>query len=306
MRRCIVLLFVALPLYGQAFDIRDTVSRIATLIEEGYVDPEAGKRVATHLRQELAAGTYRDLKEAEAFARALTDELRRVGQDLHFEVVVRSPQPAAPAAAPDWLTLLRRRNFDFARVENLAGNVGYLDLRSFPPPEVAGDTASAAMAFLANADVVIIDLRENGGGTGDMVLFLATYFFADRTTLTRTYRRNENRVTDDRTLPYVPGRRLPSTPLCILTSGKTVSAAEAFAFGLQQTGRAKVIGERTKGAANAGRYRRVSDLFSVFVSNAHAMAADADKSWERTGVQPDIDVPAAEALVVATRKCGAP
>ncbi|HEV7922038.1 MAG TPA: S41 family peptidase [Thermoanaerobaculia bacterium] len=282
----------------------DAVEKIAALIDENYVFEATAHRVAGELRARQASGAYDALNDPDAFAAALTADLRRLGEDEHLEVVVRRAEaaPLATPAQPDWLEPLRRRNFDFARVEIMEGNIGYLDLRSFPPPEVAGDTAAAAMEFLANADAVIIDLRRNGGGTGDMVHFLATYFFEQRTLLSRTFRRAENRTTDDRTLPYVPGRRLVKTPLFILTSRETFSAAEGFAFSLQQLGRAVIVGERTRGGANAGRYRRATELFSVFIPMAHAMAAESDKSWDRAGIQPDVPSPAAEALDVALQK----
>lgn len=282
----------------------EAVERIAALVEESYVFEEAAHRIASELRARQASGAYAALEDPKAFATALTADLRRVGEDEHLEVVVReqTTAPAPATAPPDWLEPLRRRNFDFARVEILEGNIGYLDLRSFPPPEVAGDTAAAAMQFLANADAVIIDLRRNSGGTGDMVHFLATYFFEQRTLLSRTFRRAENRTTEDRTLPYVPGQRLVKTPLFILTSHETFSAAEGFAFSLQQLGRATIVGERTRGGANAGRYRRATEAFSVFIPMAHAMAAESEKSWDRTGIQPDVPASAAEALDAALQK----
>jgi C-terminal processing protease CtpA/Prc len=282
----------------------EAVERIAALVEESYVFEEAAHRMAAQLRARQASGAYDALNDPEALAAALTADLRRIGEDEHLEVVVRRPAqaPAQAPAQPDWLEPLRRRNFDFARAEILEGNIGYLDLRSFPPPEVAGDTAAAAMQFLANADAIIIDLRRNSGGTGDMVHFLATYFFEQRTLISRTFRRAENRTTDDRTLPYVPGRRMVKTPLFILTSRETFSAAEGFAFSLQQLGRATIVGERTRGGANAGRYRRATETFSVFIPMAHAMAAESEKSWDRVGVQPDVPTPAADALDAALQK----
>jgi hypothetical protein len=54
-----------------------------------------------------------------------------------------------------------RFNYGFERVERLAGNIGYLDLRAFDPVAVVGDTAAAAMTFLSNTEAVIIDLRKN-------------------------------------------------------------------------------------------------------------------------------------------------
>lgn len=279
------------------------VLRIAELINESYVDPQAAARCAEAMRARLEAGAFAGAKTNAEFAAAATNELRARCGDKHLEVVVRPPQPAAQAQAPasDWRVDLRRRNNDFAKVERLPGNVGLLQLDSFPPPEVAGDTAAAAMAFLANADAVIVDLRLNSGGTGDMVNFLVSYFFEERTLLSHTYRRPTNRTTENYTLSYVPGKRMPKTPLYILTSKATFSAAEAFAAPLQAVKRATIIGAVTKGGANPGRYRRVDDTFDVFIPIGNTRIAADDSTWDGKGITPDIPTSEEEALAVAHR-----
>ena len=49
----------------------------------------------------------------------------------------------------------------------------------FESPLIAGDVAVAAMNFLANTSALIIDLRENLGGSPEMVVLLSTYLFGD-------------------------------------------------------------------------------------------------------------------------------
>jgi C-terminal processing protease CtpA/Prc len=289
-----LLAFALLSPAAFAIDRRPVLHRIGELLIERYVYKDVAERCAAHLDVEAARF---DIEDAEAFARAVTDELRTVCDDRHFEVVVqRPPTSGAPQDPNAWLEPLRRRNYDFDEVRRLPGNVGYLELLSFPPPDVAGTTAAAAMNFLSASDAVIIDLRHNSGGTGDMVAFLATYFFDRVTPLTNTERRAQGTITQDRTLPFVPGPRLTSQELFILTSGETFSAAEAFAFGLQQVQRATIVGAVTKGGANAGRYVDVSPEFRLFVSNAHATSAATGKTWDKVGVQPDIVVDADHAL----------
>lgn len=67
------------------------------------------------------------------------------------------------------------RNFGFQKVERLDGNIGYLDLRFFSSPEIAGETAITAMAFLAHTNALIIDLRHNDGGENYMAHLLTSY-----------------------------------------------------------------------------------------------------------------------------------
>lgn len=283
------------------------VRSAAAQIEQYYVFEAKARQMAAQLRGPVARAAAAAPAEPRAFAAWLTAELRRIGNDRHLEVT-----PPAPSAAPgaprsraeqlSWLAPLRRRNYDFARVERLPGNVGYLRLNSFPPPELAGATAAAAMAFLKHTEALIIDLRDNGGGTGDMVRLLASYLFAVPTRLSRTFRRyGTPQVTYDMTLATIPGERMPLVDVFVLTSGETFSAAEAFAFTLQEHDRADVVGERTGGGGNAGDYLDAGQGFSVFVPDVAVSSPFGEKTWEGVGVQPDIPTPAADALRVAHR-----
>ena len=301
--RIVVLVLLAAPLLAQPHPWNDasaatTLKRAAELLEESYVDADAAKRCAAHLRARLDAGAFVAATPA-AFAALVTNELRSTCADKHLELALRT----APVTGEDpngWMADLRERNYDFIRAERMAGNVGYLQVNSFPPPELAGATAEAAMGWLANSDAVIIDLRWNSGGAGSMVTLLASYFFAEPTLLTTTYRRANNRTTENWTLPRVAGARMPKVPLFILTSSATFSAAEAFAAPLQALKRATIVGEQTKGGANPGRNRRVDDLFDLFVPVGATRLVN-DTTWEGSGITPDIRVPARDALATAHR-----
>jgi Peptidase family S41 len=299
MRKAALVLLLATPALAQ--DRGDVIKRVGELIRERYVYEDIAARCSRRLEERYAAGELASMDDS-AFAAAVTKFLRSDCDDEHFELVVRKPA-APPLSDPtSWREPLRRRNYDFVEVRHLPGNVGYVDIRSFPPPDVAAHAASGAMNLLAGTDAVIIDLRRNGGGTGDMVLFLATYFFDQQTGFLNTIRRAQGTSTQDRTLPYVPGPRLASQELFILTSKTTFSAAEAFAFGLQQLKRATVVGEMTRGGANAGRYTDVAPNFRLFVSNAHAVSPASGKSWDKVGVRPNVAAAAGDALDVAHRE----
>lgn len=287
---------------------REVVEAAAQAYADFYVFEDRGRLIAEGLRAQSARGAFDDISRSGAFAEALTSAIRAIQPDRHIEVLAPQPRAEGPqsqtrAQELAWVERLRRRNYDFVRVERLPGNVGVLRLDSFPPPELAAPTAAAAMAFLQNSDAIIVDLRENGGGTGDMVRFLASYFFVEPTRLSRTFRRDGNpQVTFDSTLASVPGERMPIVDVFVLTSSRTISAAEGFAFALQQLGRAVVVGERTAGAGNAGDYVDIGHGFSAFVPDVAVSSPIGDATWEGVGVAPDIGVPAQEALAAAHRE----
>src|SRR5215470_10107040 len=120
----------------------------------------------------MARGEYDKIGDPKRFAATLEEHLQEISRDKHLLIYYRSAAiPENAGTSPSWtggLGGLARENYGFAKVELLEGNIGYLELRRFAPPEVAGDTAAAAMNFLHNTDGLIIDLRENGGGAPPM------------------------------------------------------------------------------------------------------------------------------------------
>jgi retinol-binding protein 3 len=281
----------------------EVVRAIGEVLLTFYFDEEVAKRCDKALRALLERGELDRYRRPDEFAARLTAELRRLANDRHMEVVVRPPEPSTTPGAPprDWREDLRLRGYDVRRVEMLDGGVGYLDLRSFPPPAVARPAVDAAMTLLANADVVIIDLRRNSGGTGEMVELLASWFLPARTHLATAYKRRRGEARESRTLADVPHTRLRAVPLYLLTSQNTFSAAESFAYELQARRRAVVVGERTRGGANPGGYEPVGDRFLVFCADVQVISAATGTNWEGVGVQPDLPVKADEALTAAHR-----
>jgi retinol-binding protein 3 len=284
------------------------IEKLTQTLEEKYVDADKGRTVGAHVRQSLAAGTYNDAANAVAFGEAVTRDLQSLGIDRHLRVRF-DPQVFALASdttsgtaglPPEEIKRLARDNFGFEKVEILMGNVGYLNLRGFMQPDFAGPTAVAAMNFLGNSDALIIDLRQNGGGTPAMIQFITSYLFAgERQHLNDFYTREGEHTTQFWTLPYVPGNRLANVPVYVLTSKRTFSAAEEFTYDLQNLKRATIVGETTGGGAHPGGWFPLTDGFVAFVSTGKAVNPVTKTNWEGIGVKPDIEVPQAEALRVA-------
>ena len=190
-------------------------------------------------------------------------------------------------------------NYGFEKVERLAGNIGYLDLRGFMPAALARDTGAAAMNLLANSEALIFDLRNNGGGDPEMVAFLTSYLYGPTPVhLNDLYFRPADRTTEFWTLKEVPGRRMPDKDVYIVTSHRTFSAAEEFTYNLKNLKRATIVGENT-GGAHPGGPQKVNDHFAVWVPTGRAINPISKKDWEGDGVQPDVEVPAEKALKTA-------
>lgn len=310
--KTILLLVIFLPVSGAAGELvldaatrREVLTEAAALIEARYVYPDRGSELAATLRSDAAAGRWDRLLNPEEFADAVTRRMRGLTGDGHLALDYREealPDDAALAEAEYGTEEMERWygahiNHGFRRIERLEGNVGYLDLRVFAPVAMAGDVAAAAMTLLAQSDALIIDLRQNGGGHGDMAALLAAYVLDGSREISGTYNRPQDRLTRSTTPAWVPGRRYGGDkPLYILISERTFSAAEGFAYDLQALGRATVVGERSGGGAHPFEYRPVHPHFVLSLAESRSINPVTGGDWQGTGVTPDEPAPAADAL----------
>jgi len=285
------------------------VDTLAERIERLYVFPDKARETARALRKRLAAREYDRIASAKELADSLTSHVQAVTHDLHLRVNYRH-EPVPPMATdgppPEaemhrMREMGRRANYGFERVERLPGNVGYVDLRQFAGAPEAQATAVAAMNFLGNVDALVVDLRRNGGGSPEMIATLLTYLTepGDRLMFNTFYQREEDRTLQFWTNPFVPGPRLNGKPVYVLTSPRTFSAAEEFAYDIQTHKLGTIVGAVTGGGAHPGGMFRVHDHFMVFVSTGRAVNPVTKTNWEGVGIKPDIAVKPGEALRVA-------
>jgi len=80
------------------------------------------------------------------------------------------------------------------------------------------------------------------------------------------------------------------------------TTAEDLSYALKNLKRATLIGETTGGGAHPIEPRRIDDHFSIIVPFARSISPITKTDWEGTGVKPDVEVPAAEALTEALKR----
>jgi hypothetical protein len=277
-------------------------------LQANYVFPDVAKRVGAALRRKEAAGGYAASTDVDAFAKALTGDLRAQGNDLHFNVRFDpdfKPEPTSPEALtdvvpdPKEVEFAARRGYGVESVQRLPGNVGYLEIRGFGPTELVGQAMSAAMLLLSGTDALILDLRRNGGGDPNTVAHLMSHFFAlgDSRHLNDIYSRADGTTRQFWTSNAVMPRYLK--PVYVLTSKDTFSGGEECAYDMQTQKRAMLVGETTGGGANPGTLFAVGHGFAAFIPDMRAINPITHTSWEHTGVKPDVAVEASKARHVA-------
>jgi retinol-binding protein 3 len=299
------------PIVGFEIDAatrKRVVEGVIEKLNESYVFPETAGKMEVAIRKAQKRGEYKQISNGDQFARLLTTQLQEVSRDRHLRVnfspVAIPPMPAESAPQPpteeDRRAMLRD-NCGFERVERLAGNVGFVKFNQFADPDVCKETVAAAMAFVANTDAVIFDMRENGGGWPQMVAFITSYLFAERTHLNDFWNRRTGETRQSWTSEDVPGKKLTTQPVFVLTAKRTFSGAEEFSYNLKHLKRATIVGEFTGGGAHPVRGQRIDERFSIGVPDARPINAVTKTNWEGTGVEPDVQVPAADALATAQK-----
>jgi len=280
------------------------IDTVITLIEKYYTQEDKIAAITGQIKRNRDDGKYNDITDLASFMKQLTDDLRSVSGDKHFGIwpieESLTLQDESPEEERKWAEQSRFRNFGFGRIERLPGNIGYLELYEFEQPKLAGATAVAAMNYLGNCDALVIDLRRNTGGWGELGTLICSYLFDDPVLLSSVYNRYTNRTEQSWTLPYVPGRRMSKIPVYVLQSHRTFSAAEFVSYSLQALGRATIVGEASGGGAH-----QVNDFNIPEMSICVTVPIASDKNpvtgtnWEGVGVTPDIRVQCTEALPTA-------
>jgi len=276
--------------------------QIDSLLEQKYVLGDKAKNFARSFHEFWTSGALDSATEPRQFAERVTARLREITGDQHFLFrMVESSDIGETAESAlhhpvRYYRLRVKENTGFSKLAWLDGNIGLLELRRFNAFAEAKEMMAAAMTFLANADAIILDIRENGGGSGD---YLSSYFLPYPTQLTGSYSRQDDYLTQSWTIGDVGTARQTEVPLFVLTSKRTFSAAEAFAYDMKVRKRATLIGEPTKGGAHSVDLFKVGDRFEIYIPTERAVNPVTGGNWEGTGVLPDVAVPAAAALDTA-------
>lgn len=291
-------------------EIGVVIDSVVSKLKEGYVFPEVADKMSNSITKKYQNGAYNTLTDPDIFANTLTEDLQAISNDKHLRVnfaPARIEEQAQVVTPQDSIAHLERRiqrmkrnNFGFKEVKIMSGNIGYLDLRGFSDVTYGGETAVASMNFLSNSDAIIIDLRNNGGGSPRMIQLISSYLFtSDPVHLNNFYWRPTNTNSQTWTLPHVSGKRSPDTPVYVLTSASTFSAAEEFSYNLKNLERATLIGETTGGGAHPGGPVIATNRFMIWIPNGRAINPITNTNWEGKGVSPHIEVPSKDALNMA-------
>ncbi|MGR4893428.1 S41 family peptidase [Sphingopyxis sp. LARHCG72] len=300
--------------------------KYAALLERDYVYPETGKRYATAIRAGIAAGRYATLT-GEALGQAIDRDVHAVSPDGHLRL--RTPDAAAtPGAAPPGGAAPVRRppKVPVEQAGWIAPGIGFVRFNVFPQDAAVTSAAAKFMTDHADAKAIIFDIRTHNGGGLDQMDVIFPWLFAEPTRLVtmatrasvdarggspidglpsmRVVKGDSGMVTREHWATPNADARLRDAKIYVLTSGASASAAEHFALAMKHTGRGTLVGAPTAGANHFGTGEDLGGGYGAFIPVGRTYDPATGKDWEGDGVQPDIVVAPADALVRALTELG--
>jgi len=288
-------------------NINQLIGSITDSLIKHYIFPEKAVIISGYLQSQLKKNVYASLQDnPERLAEQIGQDISKVHHDPHMRIkfdpgyIPQELYKLTPEDIQREKKYWKENNYMFKKAEILPGNIGYLPFDLFTDDiEAAKPTITAALKFLINTTALIIDLRNNTGGSPQMVSQLESYFFKEKTHMNDLI----SRTNMDTTFLYAdPGKSdsfFLSMPVYILTSQHTFSGAEDFSYGMQVAKRAIVVGETTGGGAHPQMPFSVGQHFLVFIPFARSVNPVTQTDWEGKGVIPDAKTPANNAIIKA-------
>jgi Peptidase family S41/N-terminal domain of Peptidase_S41 in eukaryotic IRBP len=282
------------------------VDREIELVSKNYVFEDKRAAIAAAIRANENAGQY-DIANPAALADKLAQDVIGISHDKHMWVMYSPDQYAAlvrqsgakadPRQDAFFQRMAARSNQGYAELRVLPGNIRYANLVNFIWEGKTPQAVTDAARFLGGGDAVIIDLRQNGGGTPDAVRAMISYFMPPDHRLLMTFhdgvtgKTDMSKVTDKLDAPRMVGK-----PLYVLISGNTGSAAEEFAYHIKEFKLGTLVGEATAGAANNDTAYPIAPGIVASISTGRPVHPVSGTNWEGAGIAPDVAVPAGKAL----------
>jgi len=175
----------------------------------------------------------------------------------------------------------------------LSSGFGYIRFDEFHPS--LGKDFKAAVENLRPTPGLILDLRSNRGGVGATLEAMATIFFDSKTLFERRMSRKQvtaserdgHRTEETQVFVGKNGAQIYSGPVVILVSEYSASATEVFSAGMQDSGRAKLVGSPSCGCVLGITHDRVMKGGGVLEISEVLWFSPKDRKLEGQGVIPD-------------------
>ena len=166
----------------------------------------------------------------------------------------------------------------------LGDGFGYIRLSSFT--DGTGEELRKAVGKMLSEhelQAVVLDLRDNPGGTLGAAVEVADAFMEEGLIVRGRGRIDEARFVESATA----GDVIDGRELVVLVDSRSASASEIVAAALQENGRARVVGERTYGKGSVQTVIPLADGGALKLTTSEYFTPSG-RSIDGTGVNPDL------------------
>lgn len=212
----------------------------------------------------LSADTY---TEAEALligeaGTKVTLKVRRDGEDTEMEITRRVLTPTNVTAVPF-------DNYYYIRVDDFT--------------ESTPDQFSKAVekAISAGAQYLVFDVRSVNSGLVSSAATVLDRLVGSGDMLYVEYNDGSKEML------YTSNSRETDIPMVVLVNESTAGAAEFFAAGLRDFGKAKIVGMQTAGVGSLQKIYKLDDGSAIQLTIGKYYLANSKTAWEGSGVVPD-------------------
>ncbi len=283
--------------------VRQSIVDTLQTLNEVYVFPEKAKLIESEVLSRMHQGAYDHIKSTKEFQVFMTDELIEVSTDGHLGIMLVKDEKSEPTHVIVETEDIYKNNYAFQKLEILSGNIGYLKFNKFYIDDEAVETVNYAFGFLKDTEAMIIDLRDYIGDSPELVRYMSSYFFDEKTLLWCIHTRDDEEIFDHESMEDVGHSNFKNNyPVYILVGPETASGAELFSYTLKHYGKATVIGEKTNGIAYAVGAAKINQYFIGRFSMNCPINPITYTNWEIVGVLPDIKASLSDSLRVAHNK----
>ncbi len=275
-----------------------TVHTIADLLNKKYVLIDSGKLMSKKILINLTNGDYDSISGHEAFANQLNADIRSVYHDLHMGIYFKDSIKGKKRAFLN--DVKNSTRFEWEVLEN---NIGYIDINTFLFHDPKGKRiVNRALEDLSNVDAMVLDVRDNYGGNGNMASYLVGQFLPPKTQISSVYKRKGSQM--KRVKRYFSKGKIQhlqtaTVPIYVLINDQTASAGESLAYDLQAFNRATIIGQTSAGAAHANIEKSINKSFMMLLPHEKSFNSKTQSDYESTGVVPNVSTDSEQALEVA-------
>lgn len=307
----------------------DDGSVIVNFVLEGSPADEAGLELGAEIIAIDGTPILDVVDEAQAWSAPFsTEHVRRLQQlryavrfPLDTEVEVTFRNPGGEEQTVTMTTVAERESFSFSSFNvsrtgyelpveyEPLGDYIYVSINSFSDDSrltVQLWERMLQQAISNQVPALIIDMRNNGGGSGFLADQMAAYFFQEELVLGNTGFYDEDLdefYFDEDSIDefFLPPEELRYTgEVTVLVGPNCASACEFFSYDMTLNDRATIIGQYpTAGLGGSVQQFFMPDGLTVQFTIGRAVDADGDIHIEGQGVVPDVRVPVTEETLFA-------